>query len=113
MKIRSHSDADRRSRIVFITRGIARQEVLALWQAGRRQLETVAAVRCDAASVAESWFVPSRPLSAMLCAPHFRCGLNSEVGGPYCEVRFTLKNGSDQRRPVRSEKCQRTKPLAR
>jgi G3E family GTPase len=28
-------DADRRSRIVFITRGIARQEVLALWQAGR------------------------------------------------------------------------------
>jgi G3E family GTPase len=26
--------ADRRSRIVFITRGIARQEVLALWQAG-------------------------------------------------------------------------------
>jgi G3E family GTPase len=27
-------DADRRSRIVFITRGIARQEVLALWQAG-------------------------------------------------------------------------------
>src|SRR5882724_9672066 len=28
-------DADRRSRIVFITRGIAREEVLALWQAGR------------------------------------------------------------------------------
>ena len=28
-------DADRRSRIVFITRGIARQEALALWQAGR------------------------------------------------------------------------------
>jgi G3E family GTPase len=28
-------DADRRSRIVFITRGIARQEVLTLWQAGR------------------------------------------------------------------------------
>jgi G3E family GTPase len=28
-------DIDRRSRIVFITRGIARQEVLALWQAGR------------------------------------------------------------------------------
>ena len=28
-------DADRRSRIVFITRGIARDEVLALWQAGR------------------------------------------------------------------------------
>jgi G3E family GTPase len=28
-------DADHRSRIVFITRGIARQEVLALWQAGR------------------------------------------------------------------------------
>jgi G3E family GTPase len=28
-------DADRRSRIVFITRGITRQEVLALWQAGR------------------------------------------------------------------------------
>jgi G3E family GTPase len=28
-------DADRRSRIVFITRDIARQEVLALWQAGR------------------------------------------------------------------------------
>jgi G3E family GTPase len=28
-------DADRRSRIVFITRGIARQEVLALWEAGR------------------------------------------------------------------------------
>jgi G3E family GTPase len=28
-------DADRRSRIVFITRGIARQEVLALWHAGR------------------------------------------------------------------------------
>jgi G3E family GTPase len=28
-------DADRRSRIVFITRGIARQEVFALWQAGR------------------------------------------------------------------------------
>ena len=28
-------DADRRSRIVFITRGIARHEVLALWQAGR------------------------------------------------------------------------------
>jgi G3E family GTPase len=28
-------DADRRSRIVFITRGIARQEVLDLWQAGR------------------------------------------------------------------------------
>jgi G3E family GTPase len=27
-------DADRRSRIVFITRGIAREEVLALWQAG-------------------------------------------------------------------------------
>ena len=27
--------ADRRSRIVFITRGIARHEVLALWQAGR------------------------------------------------------------------------------
>ena len=26
---------DRRSRIVFITRGIARQEVLTLWQAGR------------------------------------------------------------------------------
>jgi hypothetical protein len=26
-------DADRRSRIVFITRGIARQEVLAQWQA--------------------------------------------------------------------------------
>jgi G3E family GTPase len=28
-------DGDRRSRIVFITRGIARHEVLALWQAGR------------------------------------------------------------------------------
>jgi G3E family GTPase len=28
-------DADRRSRIVFITRGIARQEVLALWEEGR------------------------------------------------------------------------------
>ncbi|MCA6122462.1 GTP-binding protein [Bradyrhizobium sp. WSM 1704] len=28
-------DADRRSRIVFITRGIAREEALALWQAGR------------------------------------------------------------------------------
>ena len=28
-------DADRRSRIVFITRGITREEVLALWQAGR------------------------------------------------------------------------------
>lgn len=28
-------DDDRRSRIVFITRGIARDEVLALWQAGR------------------------------------------------------------------------------
>jgi G3E family GTPase len=28
-------DADRRSRIVFITRGIAREDVLALWQAGR------------------------------------------------------------------------------
>ena len=28
-------DADRRSRIVFITRGIARHDVLALWQAGR------------------------------------------------------------------------------
>jgi G3E family GTPase len=28
-------DADRRSRIVFITRGIARDEVLALWRAGR------------------------------------------------------------------------------
>jgi G3E family GTPase len=28
-------DADRRSRIVFITRGIAREEVFALWQAGR------------------------------------------------------------------------------
>lgn len=28
-------NADRRSRIVFITRGIARQEVLTLWQAGR------------------------------------------------------------------------------
>ncbi|MHC2337209.1 CobW family GTP-binding protein [Bradyrhizobium sp. USDA 4454] len=28
-------DADRRSRIVFITRGIARDEVIALWQAGR------------------------------------------------------------------------------
>ena len=28
-------DADRRSRIVFITRGITRQEALALWQAGR------------------------------------------------------------------------------
>jgi G3E family GTPase len=28
-------DADRRSRIVFITRRIARQEVLALWEAGR------------------------------------------------------------------------------
>jgi len=28
-------DVDRRSRIVFITRGIARQEVLDLWQAGR------------------------------------------------------------------------------
>ena len=28
-------NADRRSRIVFITRGIARQEVLAVWQAGR------------------------------------------------------------------------------
>ena len=27
-------DDDRRSRIVFITRGIARQEVLALWQEG-------------------------------------------------------------------------------
>jgi G3E family GTPase len=27
-------DSDRRSRIVFITRGIAREEVLALWQAG-------------------------------------------------------------------------------
>ncbi len=29
------ADADRRSRIVFITRGITRREVLALWQAGR------------------------------------------------------------------------------
>jgi len=28
-------DADRRSRIVFITRGIAREEALALWEAGR------------------------------------------------------------------------------
>jgi G3E family GTPase len=28
-------DADHRSRIVFITRGIARQEVLSLWQTGR------------------------------------------------------------------------------
>jgi G3E family GTPase len=28
-------DADRRSRIVFITRGIVREEVLTLWQAGR------------------------------------------------------------------------------
>ena len=28
-------DADRRSRIVFITRGIGREDVLALWQAGR------------------------------------------------------------------------------
>jgi len=28
-------DADRRSRIVFITRGITREDVLALWQAGR------------------------------------------------------------------------------
>ncbi len=33
--LREWPDADRRSRIVFITRGIARQEVLALWQAGR------------------------------------------------------------------------------
>jgi G3E family GTPase len=31
--LREWPDADRRSRIVFITRGIARQEVLALWQA--------------------------------------------------------------------------------
>ena len=28
-------DDDRRSRIVFITRNIARQEVLALWETGR------------------------------------------------------------------------------
>jgi G3E family GTPase len=33
--LREWPDADRRSRIVFITRGIARDEVLALWQAGR------------------------------------------------------------------------------
>ena len=33
--LREWPDADRRSRIVFITRGIAREEVLALWQAGR------------------------------------------------------------------------------
>ncbi len=33
--LREWPDADRRSRIVFITRGIASQEVLALWQAGR------------------------------------------------------------------------------
>jgi G3E family GTPase len=33
--LREWPDADRRSRIVFITQGIARQEVLALWQAGR------------------------------------------------------------------------------
>ncbi len=33
--LREWPDADRRSRIVFITRGIARHEVLALWQAGR------------------------------------------------------------------------------
>ncbi|MCA6116509.1 GTP-binding protein [Bradyrhizobium sp. WSM 1738] len=30
-------DDDRRSRIVFITRGIARQEALALWEAGRAE----------------------------------------------------------------------------
>jgi G3E family GTPase len=33
--LREWPDADRRSRIVFITRGIAREEVLALWQQGR------------------------------------------------------------------------------
>jgi G3E family GTPase len=33
--LREWPDADRRSRIVFITRGIAREEVLAQWQAGR------------------------------------------------------------------------------
>jgi G3E family GTPase len=33
--LREWPDTDRRSRIVFITRGIAREEVLALWQAGR------------------------------------------------------------------------------
>jgi G3E family GTPase len=33
--LREWPDSDRRSRIVFITRGIAREEVLALWQAGR------------------------------------------------------------------------------
>ena len=33
--LREWPDADRRSRIVFITRGIAREEVFALWQAGR------------------------------------------------------------------------------
>ncbi|WOH47525.1 GTP-binding protein [Bradyrhizobium sp. sBnM-33] len=33
--LRDWPDADRRSRIVFITRGIAREEVLAQWQAGR------------------------------------------------------------------------------
>ena len=38
-------DADRRSRIVFITRGIAREEVLALWQAGRAAAER-SAIRC-------------------------------------------------------------------
>jgi G3E family GTPase len=33
--LREWPDADRRSRIVFITRGIAREEVLTQWQAGR------------------------------------------------------------------------------
>ena len=33
--LREWPDADRRSRIVFITRGIVREDVLALWQAGR------------------------------------------------------------------------------
>jgi G3E family GTPase len=33
--LREWPDADRRSRIVFITRGITREEVLAQWQAGR------------------------------------------------------------------------------
>jgi G3E family GTPase len=33
--LREWPDTDRRSRIVFITRGIAREEVLAQWQAGR------------------------------------------------------------------------------
>jgi len=33
--LREWPDGDRRSRIVFITRGIVREDVLALWQAGR------------------------------------------------------------------------------